>query len=139
MNLLQTYPIALDITMLGLLVITMIYVVILNRKVAILSGAKKDLEGLLKSLTGVSEKAGADLAGLKAEAAELGDALENQVENALRAAEDIHFLTRKGEAVADRLEGSAVAVSQSGADAVAYAGQSGGGFFRNPQELTDGA
>ena len=136
MNLLQTYPMALDVTMIVLLVVTMGYVVILNRKIAVLSGAKKDLEGLLKSFSEVSEKAGADLASLKTEAAELGDALENQVEDALRAAEDIHFLTRKGDAVADRLEGSAVAASQSGAAAVAYAGQSGGGFTTRSNEGT---
>jgi len=98
------FTLVFDAMIIVLLVITIFYAVILNRRLEAFRDAKDEIQAVVTEFSGALAQAGQGMATLK-EAADIGgDALQNAVGQATRLADDLAFLKDKGDATADRLE-----------------------------------
>ena len=88
-----------------LLVATIAYAAILNRKLGVLRDAKSEMAALIASFSESTERAGAGIESLKQEAGRSGEALQNKVETARGLADDLGFLIERGTKLAERLDG----------------------------------
>ena len=98
------FTLIFDATIIVLLVITIIYAVILNRRLEAFRGAKDEIQAVVTEFGGALSQAEQGMATLREAADVGGDALQNAVERAARLADDLAFLKDKGDATADRLE-----------------------------------
>ena len=96
----MTLPIAIDITVSLLLVVTIAYAMVLNRRLGRLRRDKAELEGLANSFANATIRAEDSIRKLKASADDLAERLK-KAEN-LR--DDLNFLIERGSGAADRLE-----------------------------------
>jgi len=96
---------ALDIVIAALLIATIVYASVLNRKLATLRNTKQEMEALATRLVDSTERAEKALSELKAAASEDGGNLEKNVSAARGLVDDLRFLVDKGTALADRLTG----------------------------------
>ncbi|MBT6116335.1 MAG: hypothetical protein HOH66_00535 [Rhodospirillaceae bacterium] len=105
----MTLGIALDLLIVCLLVATVAYAAILNRRLVRLRRDGKELHAAVASFDAVIERAEASIAALKAAggsaAGRPADGLAESAGGEL--ADDLRFLIERGEAVADRLEAAA--------------------------------
>ena len=86
-----------------LLLITIVYVVKLNSKLAVLRQDRDHLGETVKALQNASRQAEEAVLGLKLTASEAGQGLQNAIDKAKLAKGDLNFLIEKAETVADRL------------------------------------
>ncbi|MEM7169543.1 MAG: DUF6468 domain-containing protein [Pseudomonadota bacterium] len=91
------------------LAVTIVYAVILNRKLATLRNAKEEMEALFKTFTDSTNKAGEGLGTLRDTADGAGQQLQEAIHSANRLADDLAYLAKKGEIIADRLDQSSAA------------------------------
>ena len=105
-----------------LLVATISYAAVLNRKLGALRDAKSEMEALFASFSDSAARAGSGVEMLKQEAGRSGEALHNKVAAARGLAEDLGFLIERGTKLADRLDGGAGAVRAKPAPARAGTG-----------------
>jgi hypothetical protein len=122
----------LDAAIAVLLVATIAYAVVLNRKLGALRDAKTEMEGLLARFVESTDKAGSGIESLKAEAKRSGERLQAKLDAARGLADDLGFLIEKGSGLADRLDGALgvaraerVTVKPAGAE-IKPAGSAGG-------------
>ncbi len=94
----------IDGTIILFLVITIAYAVVLNRKLAVLRDARGEMEELIKNFSQATRQAGEGLGGLKDTADGTGQRLSDSIEAANRLADDLAYLVKRGEMVANRLE-----------------------------------
>lgn len=102
----------LDALLAVLLVAVIGYAVILNRKLSVLRESKEEFESLLETFGSTTEQAQANLASLREEAAtvkasfngELGEMEKSRAE-VRSLADDLEYLVKRGEKLADRLAG----------------------------------
>ena len=106
-----------DILIAVLLVATIIYAVILNRKLDALRVAKAEMETLIRGFAETTIKAERSLSELKMHAAEAGSGLQGQITQSEAVLNDLRLLTGKGESVCDSLQSAL-----SGAPATARSG-----------------
>ncbi|MGA0394172.1 MAG: DUF6468 domain-containing protein [Rhodospirillales bacterium] len=92
--------IALDLLVSGLLLVTICYAMVLNKKIGTLRRDKSELEKMAASFNTATMKADKSLKKLKITASELGE----QVEIAHSLRDDLMFLTERGSSAADKLE-----------------------------------
>ena len=95
-----------DITVACLLVATIGYVAVLNRRLGALREDKAKLAELIKGLNAASTNAQAGIAGLRQATQEVGRDIEKELAAGRSLSEDLHYLIERGGSVADRLEGS---------------------------------
>jgi Domain of unknown function (DUF6468) len=88
-----------------LLVATISYAAVLNRRLAVLRGDRARFEELIQGLTAAAQRAEAGIAGLKAVAEDSGRRLEKKLEEAHSLRDDLSYMLERGGGVADRLEG----------------------------------
>lgn len=93
-----------------LLVATIAYAAVLNRKLGALRDAKSEMEALLASFSESTERAGSGVEMLKQEAGRSGEALHNKVATARGLVDDLGFLIERGTKLADRLDGGSGSV-----------------------------
>ena len=98
------FTLVFDAMIIVLLVITIIYAIILNRRLEAFRNAKDEIQAVVTEFSGAMAQAEQGMATLKEVADVGGDALQNAVERATRLADDLAFLKDKGDATADRLE-----------------------------------
>jgi hypothetical protein len=94
-----------DITVAALLIATIAYVSVLNRRLGVLRDDKAKLEELIKALTVASSNAQAGVAGLRQATEEVGRDLEKRLAGGQSLRDDLNYLIERGGSVADRLEG----------------------------------
>lgn len=92
--------IILDVIVAVLLIVTIGYAMVLNRKIAGLRRNKAQLEKLASTFSASTTKAGAHLADLH----KMAGALESQIETATTLRDDLAFLVDRGGRAADKLE-----------------------------------
>ncbi|MDW3207977.1 MAG: DUF6468 domain-containing protein [Alphaproteobacteria bacterium] len=100
----STLGIALDIALMALLGVAIYYGVRLNRQIAVIRSGREHLESLIKDFGTATERAEKALHSLKGDAR---DTLDQARQSALKAGElcdDLEFLIKRGEKVADALE-----------------------------------
>ncbi|HYM04552.1 MAG TPA: DUF6468 domain-containing protein [Stellaceae bacterium] len=90
----------------ALLVVTILYASVLNRRLAALRGDKAQLQALVQSLATASQQAESGIAALKAATDDIGRQLEKKAEQAQSLREDLTYMIDRGGMLADRLEGT---------------------------------
>ncbi|HXA70813.1 MAG TPA: DUF6468 domain-containing protein [Stellaceae bacterium] len=95
-----------DITVAFLLIATIGYVAVLNRRLGLLRQDKAKLEELIKGLNAASTNAQAGIAGLRQATDELGRGLDKELAAGRSLRDDLQYLIERGGSIADRLEGS---------------------------------
>lgn len=112
------FTLVFDVVVALLLVATIVYAAVLDRKLAALRGAKTEMEALIKAFSDSTQKAEAGLDELRTHAETTGKTLKKQVQDAGRLESDLKFLVDRGSAIADQLEGlSKTARNRQPADA----------------------
>jgi hypothetical protein len=119
MALMQDYGLVFDIVICVLLVTTIGYAMALNRKLSLLRAAKRDMEKLFAEFAAATGEAQGGLAALKQHSAEAGETLAENVNDACRLADEMAFLVKKGNEIADRLEGAIAASRKATRDSEA--------------------
>lgn len=94
------FSLALDVLVAVLLVITIGYAVVLNRRLGRLRRDKSDLEKLAATFVQATARAEESIGKLKNTA----DALKERIDNAQALRDDLAFLIDRGGSAADRLE-----------------------------------
>lgn len=102
----MTVTLAGDAVVALLLVITIFYAAKLSRRLAVLRADKAELKALIESLAAASASAEGGIRALRAAAGNVGHELEARVQRAKSLREDLTYLSDRGAAIADRLEGS---------------------------------
>lgn len=93
-----------DIAVSILLLITIIYATLLNKKLNMIRDGKQDMESLVREFNDAVTKAEDGLAAVRAAAQEGGEALQSRTEAADRLADDLAFLMKKGDITINKLE-----------------------------------
>ncbi len=96
------YALILDVLVAVLLVVTIIYAVMLNRRLARLRNDKDELQALARTFGESTQRADESISRLR----QTADALDQRIEKAQALRDDLVFLMDRGGSVADRLEGS---------------------------------
>ena len=86
-----------------LLIATIGYSVLLNRRLATVRSDRDKFEALVRNLTAASQRAEAAVSSLRGTADELGRRLEKKVEEARGLADDLAYMIERGGSIADRL------------------------------------
>ena len=97
----MAFSIALDLLVAGLLLITICYAMVLNKKIGNLRRDKTELQKMAAAFNTATTKADKSLKNLKNTAEDLGD----RIEKAQSLRDDLMFLTERGSTAADKLEG----------------------------------
>ncbi len=110
----------------GLLVATIVYAAILDRKLGALRRSKDEMESLIKDFADSTLKAEQGLAELRAHAGSSGNDLQKQVEGAAKMLTDLKFLVERGETLSNQLE-SASATARDSLGGNGFGSTRGGG------------
>jgi len=89
-----------------LLLATIGYAIVLNRRLGALRGDREKLQALIHALTAASTGAQAGIANLRQTADELGGEIEKKTTQCRALKDDLTYLIERGGAMADRLEGT---------------------------------
>ena len=106
----MTFSLVLDLVVAVLLVVTIGYAVVLNRRLSELRRNKADLESAASSFGAATGRAEESIARLKTTA----DELHQRIEKAQALRDDLVFLIERGGTAADRLEESVRAARKEG-------------------------
>ena len=117
----SSIPVAIDVIIVVLLIATIAYAVVLNRKLSALRNAKAEIEVLLARFADSTAKAESGIQTLKAHASESGAVLDTMTSSAKGLADDLTFLIEKGTGLANRLE-EAVGSARAKGSGAAVAG-----------------
>ncbi|RCK48295.1 hypothetical protein TH25_14620 [Thalassospira profundimaris] len=116
----------LDLLMIVLLVATIIYALMLNRRLAAFRRNREEMEQFLSAFHAATERAEILIQSLKDMASQSGDALREDIERASGLHEDLSFMVDRGDAIANRLEKAASSANAARKGSVApEAGYSG--------------
>ena len=102
----------LDAIVAVLLITTIGYAVVLNRRLGALRNAKSEIEALVAQFAESTDKAGSGIESLKDETRRSGEALQGKLDAARGLADDLTFLLERGSSLADRLD-SAVGAARA--------------------------
>jgi hypothetical protein len=101
---LQDYGLVFDIVICLLLMTTIGYAAALNRKLNVLRSARGEMEKLFADFAAATGQAEGGLQALKQGSAAASESLAKNVADACRLADEMAFLVKKGNEIADRLE-----------------------------------
>ena len=96
----------LDLAIILLLVPTIVYAVILNRRLSALRRSRDELGKVVSSFNEATMRAEAGIPKLKKATVEANTALQDRVEKAHSLRDDLAFMIERAEEMADRLEGA---------------------------------
>ncbi len=99
------FSLIIDALIAVLLVATIAYAAVLNRKLGVLRDGKSEMTALIASFSESAERAGSGVETLKQAAERSGEALQRKVETARGLVDDLGFLIEKGAKLAERLDG----------------------------------
>jgi chromosome segregation ATPase len=109
----MTLALAADLIVAVLLIVTIGYSAVLNRRLAALRADKAELQALVEGLARTTASAGAGIATLKTAAETVGRELEARRAKAQALRDDLAYLVERGNSAADRLEGGIRAQRQA--------------------------
>ncbi|WP_336082096.1 DUF6468 domain-containing protein [Thalassospira sp. CH_XMU1448-2] len=122
----------LDLVMIVLLVVTIVYAIILNRKLAAFRRSREDMQNFLTAFNAANERAETSIMALKDMAEQSGEKLRENIEKASGLNEDLSFMVDRGESIANRLEKAASDVNAVRRSGASGAGQVAGGADSAP-------
>ncbi|PWC56662.1 DUF6468 domain-containing protein [Azospirillum sp. TSO22-1] len=100
-----TVSLVLDLVMMGLLVATIAYAIILNRQIVRLRESRSELAELIQGLNDAMAKADTSVRGMKATAHNTGEGLQKTIDKAATLRDELQFMIEAGNTLADRLSG----------------------------------
>jgi hypothetical protein len=100
----MTLTTVLDAVVAALLVATIVYAMLLSRRLAALRDDKQQLEALIRSLDQSAQRAEAGIASLKLAADRIGQELQQQVDRGQGLRTDLGYMIEMAGGLADRLE-----------------------------------
>ncbi len=100
----MTATLICDIIVAILLIATIGYAAVLNRRLGVLREDRTKLEELIQGLNVASINAQNGIAGLRKATDEVGKDLEKELAASRSLRDDLHYLIERGGAIADRLE-----------------------------------
>lgn len=133
----------LDLVMIVLLVATIIYAIILNRKLAAFRRSREDMQNFLTAFNAANERAETSITALKEMAEQSGERLREDIEKAGALTEDLSFMVDRGESIANRLEKAARDVNSvrrnaGGSEGVQSASSANSDTVKSPGGATAG-
>jgi ABC-type transporter Mla subunit MlaD len=99
-----TIAMALELTLTFLLGITLLYCIILERRLAAVRRGQDGLRKMIGELNGAIAGAGASLRALKAAAGEAAETLDDRLKRARAVADELSVLSTSGERIAERFD-----------------------------------
>ncbi len=102
----MTLSLAIDILVAVLLVATIGFAAVLNRRLGALRDDKEKLEKLVEGLTVAAQRAESGVAGLREAADDIGAHLQKKVDQGTSLRDDLAYMIDRGGALADRIEGT---------------------------------
>ncbi|MHC8494638.1 DUF6468 domain-containing protein [Thalassospira sp. SM2505] len=129
----------LDLVMIVLLVVTIVYAIILNRKLAAFRRSREDMQNFLTAFNAANERAETSIMALKDMAEQSGEKLRENIEKASGLNEDLSFMVDRGESIANRLEKAASDVNAVRRSGASGAGQVAGGADSAPMRSGKGS
>ncbi len=117
----MTAGMVLDVLIVALLVLTVGFAFVLNRRLATLRSAQDEFRELLSGFNKATERAQTGVFQLKAAAEEVGGKLRGDIDKARTAVDELNFMIDAGDRLAERLDGgiSAAREGASGTGAAA--------------------
>jgi hypothetical protein len=101
----MTLTVVLDAVVAGLLLATIVYAMLLSRRLGSLRNDRAQLEALVRSLDESSRRAEAGVAALSQAADEIGQELQQRVDRGRALRSDLTHIIELGGGLADRIEG----------------------------------
>ena len=101
-----TLTMALELTLTGLLAATLLYCIVLERRLAAVRKGQDGLKKMIGELNGAIAGAGASLRALKIAAAGAAETLDDRLKRARAVADELSLLSSSGERIADRFDRS---------------------------------
>ncbi len=117
----EQLSLAFDLVVAVLLLATIVYATILNRKLTQLRSAKDEMAQLLEDFGRATERAEGGLKALREAAGEAGEALQRDITKGNAVADDLMFLVERAGGLADRLEGALAQSRKKGASSAGAA------------------
>lgn len=112
----MTVAMMLDLMLAALLVATIVYAVILNRRLGALRDGREEMRALINDFTAATEKARTGMDELRTASEASTRGLEEMIGESRALREDLGFLIERGGVVADRLEGGVRSARRTGDD-----------------------
>ncbi len=112
-----TLSLGLDVLLVVLLLVTIIYAVLLSRRLSALRSGKVDLEGFITRMNEASARAEASLAGIRQAATSAKAELDQPVTKAQSLRDELMFLIDRADAAGERLANAGSAAAQSAPEA----------------------
>jgi phage shock protein A len=108
-----------DVLLVVLLVATLVYAVILSRRLTGLRSQQGELRETAHTLDKAAERAEASLRLFKSDAEAKGQGLDEAVKKATALRQELRYLVERGNAIAARLERAALGATRAGDDRLA--------------------
>jgi hypothetical protein len=99
---------AIELTLTALLAVTLVYCIVLERRLAALRKGQDGLKGTIAELNAAIGAAGASMRALKTSAAEAAEQLDGKLGRARALADELGLITASGERIAERIDRSAL-------------------------------
>jgi len=100
----MTVAFALELTLTVLLAATLVYCVVLERRLAAVRKGQEGLKTMIGELNAAISGAGASLRALKAAASGAAETLDDRLKRARVLADELSLLTSSGERIAERFD-----------------------------------
>lgn len=95
---------ALELTLTGLLAATLVYCIVLERRLAAVRKGQDGLKSMIGELNAAIAGAGASLRALKSAAGEAAETLDDRLRRARAMADELSVLSTSGERIAQRFD-----------------------------------
>jgi ABC-type transporter Mla subunit MlaD len=99
-----TLPLAVELTLTLLLAATLVYCIVLERRLAAVRKGQDGLKSMIGELNGAITGAGASLRALKTAAAGAAETLDDRMKRARALADELSLLSSSGERIAERFD-----------------------------------
>lgn len=100
----ENLSLIMDIVVMALLAVTVFYAVRLSRQLSVMRDGQGDLEKLVTELSTAVERADNAIRNMKRTAADSGDKLQNQINQARELFNELELMTEVGNSLAERLQ-----------------------------------
>src|SRR6056297_1050941 len=100
----MSFALLFDIVVAFLLLATIIFAVILNRKLSMIHNSREELQALLDHFSKSLNRAEDGILELRKAANSIGEGLDSQIKKTVTLKDDLAFLIERGENLANQLE-----------------------------------
>ena len=100
----MTFGLIVELALTGLLAVTLIYCIVLERRLAAVRRGQEGLKSTIGELNTAITNAGASMRALKATASGAADTLDERLARARSVIDELSLLTASGERIAERFD-----------------------------------